>query len=54
MAEESKLKGSRFNGQLETAMNQIEVDREITKEFIQKVKDFLLGKYEMFFLTHFS
>ncbi|KAM6093251.1 laminin subunit beta-4 isoform 1-T1 [Theristicus caerulescens] len=44
MAEDSKLKGSQFNGQLETAKNQIEVDREITKEFIQKVKDFLLDE----------
>ncbi|NXQ11768.1 LAMB4 protein, partial [Peucedramus taeniatus] len=44
MAEESKLKGSQFNGQLETAMSQIEVDGEITKEFIQKVKDFLLDE----------
>ncbi|RMC10331.1 hypothetical protein DUI87_13133 [Hirundo rustica rustica] len=44
MAEDSKLKGSRFNRQLETAMNQTEVDREITKVFIQKVKDFLLDE----------
>uniref|UniRef100_A0A8C3QH57 Laminin subunit beta 4 n=1 Tax=Cyanoderma ruficeps TaxID=181631 RepID=A0A8C3QH57_9PASS len=44
MAEDSKLKGSRFNGQLETAMNQIEADGEITKEFIQKVKEFLLDE----------
>ncbi|XP_010125018.1 PREDICTED: laminin subunit beta-4 [Chlamydotis macqueenii] len=42
MAEDSKLKGS--HGQLEKAKNQIEVDREITKEFIQKVKDFLLDE----------
>lgn len=54
MAEDSKLKGSRFNGQLERGMNQIEVDGEITKEFIQKVKDFLLGKYAMFFFTNFA
>lgn len=53
MAEDSKLKGSQFNGQLVRAKNQIEVDGEITKEFIQKVKDFLLGKYAKFFLTHF-
>lgn len=33
------------------AKNQIEVDGQITKEFIQKVKDFLLGKYAMFFLS---
>uniref|UniRef100_A0A8C0BCP6 Laminin subunit beta 4 n=1 Tax=Buteo japonicus TaxID=224669 RepID=A0A8C0BCP6_9AVES len=44
MAEDSKLKGSQFNGQLARAKNQIEVDREITKEFIQKVKDFLLDE----------
>uniref|UniRef100_A0A8C9U968 Laminin subunit beta 4 n=1 Tax=Serinus canaria TaxID=9135 RepID=A0A8C9U968_SERCA len=44
MAEDSKLKGSQFNGQLETAMNQIEVDGKITKEFIQKVKEFLLDE----------
>ncbi|NWZ05449.1 LAMB4 protein, partial [Agelaius phoeniceus] len=44
MAEDSKLKGSQFNGQLETAINQIEVDGEITKEFIQKVKVFLLDE----------
>ncbi|NXA08670.1 LAMB4 protein, partial [Sapayoa aenigma] len=44
MAEDSKVKGSQFNGQLETAKNQIEVDGEITKEFIQKVKDFLLDE----------
>ncbi|KAM6320647.1 laminin subunit beta-4 [Aegotheles albertisi] len=44
MAEDSKLKGSQFNGQLETAKNQIEVDQEITKEFIRKVKDFLLDE----------
>ncbi|KAM6424929.1 laminin subunit beta-4 [Rhynochetos jubatus] len=43
-AEDSKLKGSRFNGQLERARTQIEVDREITKEFIQKVKAFLLDE----------
>ncbi|NXU36754.1 LAMB4 protein, partial [Drymodes brunneopygia] len=43
-AEDSKLKGSQFNGQLETAKNQIEVDGEITREFIQKVKDFLLDE----------
>lgn len=53
MAEESKLKGSRFKGQLERAKNQIEVDQEITKEFIRKVKDFLLGKRAKLFLTHF-
>ncbi|NXT39257.1 LAMB4 protein, partial [Pelecanoides urinatrix] len=44
MAEDSKLKGSQFNGQLETAKNQIEVDQEITKELIRKVKDFLLDE----------
>ncbi|OWK52851.1 Laminin subunit beta-4, partial [Lonchura striata] len=44
MAEDSKLKGSRFNGQLVTAMNQIEADGETTKEFIQKVKNFLLDE----------
>ncbi|KAK2535550.1 Lamb1 [Columba livia] len=43
-AEESKLKGSQFKGQLERAKNQIEVDQEITKEFIRKVKDFLLDE----------
>lgn len=53
MAEDSKLKGSQFNTQLERTKNQIEVDGEITKEFIRKVKDFLLGKYTEFFLTHF-
>ncbi|NXW12281.1 LAMB4 protein, partial [Circaetus pectoralis] len=44
MAEDSKLKGSQFNGQLVRAKNQIEVDGEITKEFIRKVKDFLLDE----------
>ncbi|XP_010130709.1 PREDICTED: laminin subunit beta-4, partial [Buceros rhinoceros silvestris] len=44
MAEDSKLKGSQFNGQLEKAKSQIEVDGEITKEFIRKVKDFLLDE----------
>ncbi|XP_009889167.1 PREDICTED: laminin subunit beta-4 [Charadrius vociferus] len=44
MAEDSKLKGLEFNGQLERAKNQIEVDREITKKFIQKVKEFLLDE----------
>ncbi|KAJ7396972.1 laminin subunit beta-4 [Pitangus sulphuratus] len=44
MAEDSKLKGSRLTGQLQTARNQIEVDGEITKEFIQKVKEFLLDE----------
>ncbi|NXG57811.1 LAMB4 protein, partial [Hemiprocne comata] len=44
MAEDSKMKGSQFNGQLETAKNQIEVDQEITKDFIRKVKDFLLDE----------
>ncbi|XP_010152357.1 PREDICTED: laminin subunit beta-4 [Eurypyga helias] len=44
MAEDGKLKGSQFNGQLERARTQIEVDREITKEFIQKVKAFLLDE----------
>lgn len=45
MAEDTKLKGSLFNGELERAKNQIEVDQEITKEFIKKVKDFLIGKH---------
>lgn len=53
MAEDSKLKGSQFNEQLEKAKSQIEADGEITKEFIRKVKDFLLGKYAKFFLTNF-
>lgn len=53
MAEDSRLKGSQFNGQLERAKNQIEVDGEITKKFIRKVKEFLLGKYAKFFLTNF-
>ncbi|PKU40260.1 laminin subunit beta-1 [Limosa lapponica baueri] len=44
MAEDSKLKGSQFNGQLERANNQIEVDGEITKKFIRKVKGFLLDE----------
>ncbi|GAB0175769.1 laminin subunit beta-4 [Grus japonensis] len=44
MADDSKLKGSQFNEQLERAKNQIEVDGEITKEFIRKVKDFLLDE----------
>uniref|UniRef100_A0A8C3J6K5 Laminin subunit beta 4 n=1 Tax=Calidris pygmaea TaxID=425635 RepID=A0A8C3J6K5_9CHAR len=44
MAEDSKLKGSQLNGQLERANNQIEVDGEITKKFIRKVKDFLLDE----------
>ncbi|NXD26373.1 LAMB4 protein, partial [Spelaeornis formosus] len=44
MAEDSKLKGSRFNGQLGMTMNQIEVDGETTKESIQKIKDFLLDE----------
>ncbi|KAF4793886.1 laminin subunit beta 4 [Turdus rufiventris] len=44
MAEDSKLKGSQFNGELEMAVNKIEVDGEIIKEFIQKVKDFLLDE----------
>ncbi|XP_009995089.1 PREDICTED: LOW QUALITY PROTEIN: laminin subunit beta-4 [Chaetura pelagica] len=44
MAEDSKIKGSQFNGQLETANNQIKIDQEITKDFIQKVKDFLLDE----------
>ncbi|XP_010294871.1 PREDICTED: laminin subunit beta-4 [Phaethon lepturus] len=44
MAEDSKLKGSQFNRRLERAKNQIEGDQEITKEFIRKVKDFLLDE----------
>ncbi|NXR01569.1 LAMB4 protein, partial [Sagittarius serpentarius] len=44
MAEDSQVKGSQFNGQLARAKNQIEVDGEITKEFIRKVKDFLLDE----------
>ncbi|XP_061844989.1 laminin subunit beta-4 [Colius striatus] len=44
MAEDSKWKGSQFHGQLERAKNQIEVNGEITKEFIRKVKDFLLDE----------
>ncbi|XP_063179484.1 laminin subunit beta-4 [Chroicocephalus ridibundus] len=44
MAEDTKLKGSQFNGQLERAKNQIEVDGEIAKKFIGKVKDFLLDE----------
>ncbi|NXJ90911.1 LAMB4 protein, partial [Corythaixoides concolor] len=44
VAEDSKLKGAQFKGQQETASNQIEVDRETTKEFIRKVKDFLLDE----------
>ncbi|KFO73509.1 Laminin subunit beta-4, partial [Cuculus canorus] len=43
-AEYSKLKGSQFNEQLERSMNQIQLDGEITKEFIRKVKDFLLDE----------
>lgn len=45
MAEDTKLKGSHFNGELERAKNQIKIDREVTKEFIRKVKNFLSGKY---------
>ncbi|XP_046762736.1 laminin subunit beta-4 isoform X1 [Gallus gallus] len=41
MAEDTKLKGSHFNGELERAKNQIKIDREVTKEFIKKVKNFL-------------
>nr|XP_009932075.1 PREDICTED: laminin subunit beta-4 [Opisthocomus hoazin] len=44
MAEDSKLKGSQFNGQLDRAKHQAEVDGEIAKDFIQKVKDFLLDE----------
>ncbi|XP_010226574.1 PREDICTED: laminin subunit beta-4 [Tinamus guttatus] len=44
MAEDTKLKGSRLNGELGRAKNQIEVDREITKEFIKKIKAFLLDE----------
>ncbi|XP_055663553.1 laminin subunit beta-4 [Falco peregrinus] len=44
VAEDSKLKGSQFNAQLERAKNQIEVDGEITKEFIRKVRNFLLDE----------
>ncbi|KAM9026484.1 laminin subunit beta-4 [Ara ararauna] len=44
MAEDSKLKGSQFNAQLERTKNQIEVDGEITMEFIRKVKGFLLDE----------
>ncbi|XP_068022854.1 laminin subunit beta-4 [Melanerpes formicivorus] len=44
MAEDSKLKGSQFNGQLENAKNHIELDRETTKKFVQKVRDFLLDE----------
>ncbi|XP_062455329.1 laminin subunit beta-4 [Rhea pennata] len=43
-SEDTKLKGSQLNGQLERAKNQIEVDQEITKEFIRKVKVFLLDE----------
>ncbi|OXB71461.1 UNVERIFIED_CONTAM: hypothetical protein H355_011529, partial [Colinus virginianus] len=41
MAEDTKLKGSHFNGELERAKNQIKIDRDVTKEFIRKVKNFL-------------
>lgn len=60
MAEDTKLKGSHFSGELEKAKNQIKVDREVTKEFIRKVKNFLSGKYarkvlsDSFFLSVYS
>ncbi|NWX99807.1 LAMB4 protein, partial [Nothoprocta ornata] len=44
MAEDTKLKGSRLNGELRRTKDRIEVDREITKEFIKKVKVFLLDE----------
>ncbi|XP_025931830.1 laminin subunit beta-4 [Apteryx rowi] len=44
ISEDTKLKGSQLNGELERAKNQIEVDQEITKEFIRKVKAFLLDE----------
>ncbi|NXG31934.1 LAMB4 protein, partial [Dromaius novaehollandiae] len=44
MSEDTKLKGSQLNGELERAKNQIGVDQEITKEFIRKVKVFLLDE----------
>ncbi|NXS91471.1 LAMB4 protein, partial [Jacana jacana] len=44
MAEDSRLEGLQFNGQLERANSQIEADGEITKKFIRKVKDFLLDE----------
>uniref|UniRef100_A0A7M4F6Y3 Laminin subunit beta 4 n=1 Tax=Crocodylus porosus TaxID=8502 RepID=A0A7M4F6Y3_CROPO len=44
IAEDTKLKSSQLNGKLENAKNHIEMDREITKEFIRKVKDFLLDE----------
>lgn len=45
MAEDTKLRSSQLHGKLKKAKNHIDMDREITKEFIRKVKDFLLGKY---------
>ncbi|CAM2098554.1 unnamed protein product [Caretta caretta] len=44
MAEETKTKGSRLHRKLEKAKNQTEIDREDAKEFIRKVKDFLLDE----------
>ncbi|NXN99499.1 LAMB4 protein, partial [Rhinopomastus cyanomelas] len=44
MAEDSKSRGSQLNEQLERTKNQTEVDQDITKEFIRKVKHFLLDE----------
>uniref|UniRef100_A0A8C3TFK0 Laminin subunit beta 4 n=1 Tax=Chelydra serpentina TaxID=8475 RepID=A0A8C3TFK0_CHESE len=44
MAEDTKTKGSQLHGKLEKVKNQTEIDRENAKEFIKKVKDFLLDE----------
>uniref|UniRef100_A0A8C0HFF4 Laminin subunit beta 4 n=1 Tax=Chelonoidis abingdonii TaxID=106734 RepID=A0A8C0HFF4_CHEAB len=44
MAEDTKTKGSQLHGKLEKAKNQTEIDTENAKEFIRKVKDFLLDE----------
>ncbi|XP_059581857.1 laminin subunit beta-4 isoform X1 [Alligator mississippiensis] len=44
MAEDTKLRSSQLHGKLKKAKNHIDMDREITKEFIRKVKDFLLDE----------
>uniref|UniRef100_A0A8C3F1M8 Laminin subunit beta-2 n=1 Tax=Chrysemys picta bellii TaxID=8478 RepID=A0A8C3F1M8_CHRPI len=44
MAEDTKTKGSQLHGKLEKTKNQTEIDRENAKEFIRKVKDFLLDE----------
>lgn len=45
MTEDTKKKTSQITGELEKSKDQIEREGEDAKQFIKRVKNFLLGKY---------